>query len=37
MAQEIDKAIPVFEKAAALSKMEKLMFFLGNLYLGEDK
>ena len=37
MAQEIDKAIPVLEKAAALSKDGKSYVLLGNLYLGEDK
>jgi tetratricopeptide (TPR) repeat protein len=37
MAQEIDKAIPVLEKAAALSKDGKSYVLLGNLYLGEDR
>ena len=37
MAQEIDKAIPVLEKAAKLSKDGKSFVFLGNLYLAEDK
>jgi tetratricopeptide (TPR) repeat protein len=37
MAQEIDKAIPVLEKAASLSKDGKSYVLLGNLYLGEDK
>ena len=37
MAQEIDKAIPVLEKAAKLSKDGKAYVLLGNLYLSEDK
>jgi tetratricopeptide (TPR) repeat protein len=37
MAQEIDKAIPVLQKAAALSKDGKSYVLLGNLYLAEDK
>ena len=37
MAQEIDKAIPVLAKAAALSKDGKAYVLLGNLYLSEDK
>ena len=37
MAQEIDKAIPVLEKAAKLSKDGKSYVLLGNLYLSEDK
>ena len=37
MAQEIDKAIPVLERAAKLSKDGKSYVLLGNLYLGEDK
>ena len=37
MAQEIDKAIPVLEKAAKLSKAGKSFVLLGNLYLAEDK
>tara|TARA_B100001559_G_C16487800_1_gene616900 strand:- start:415 stop:1857 length:1443 start_codon:yes stop_codon:yes gene_type:complete len=37
MAQEIDKAIPVLEKAAKLSKDGKSYVLLGNLYLAEDK
>ena len=37
MAQEIDKAIPVLEKAAKLSKDGKSFVLLGNLYLAEDK
>ena len=37
MAQEIDKAIPVLEKAASLSKDGKSYVLLGNLYLAEDK
>ena len=37
MAQEIDKAIPVLEKAAAMSKDGKSYVLLGNLYLSEDK
>ena len=37
MAQEIDKAIPVLEKAAKLSKEGKPYVLLGNLYLSEDK
>ena len=35
--KKLDKAIPVLEKAADYLKMAKLMFFLGNLYLAEDK
>jgi tetratricopeptide (TPR) repeat protein len=37
MAQEIEKAIPVLEQAAALSKDGKSYVLLGNLYLSEDK
>jgi tetratricopeptide (TPR) repeat protein len=37
MAQEIDKAIPVLEKVAKLSKDGKSYVLLGNLYLAEDK
>ena len=37
MAQEIDKAIPVLEKAAKLSKDGKSFVLLGNLYLAEDR
>ena len=37
MAQEIDKAIPILEKAAKLSKDGKSFVLLGNLYLAEDK
>jgi lipopolysaccharide biosynthesis regulator YciM len=37
IAQEIDKAIPVLEKAAKLSKEGKPYVLLGNLYLSEDK
>ena len=37
MAQEIDKAIPVLERAAKLSKDGKSYVLLGNLYLAEDK
>ncbi|MDC1150161.1 tetratricopeptide repeat protein [Gammaproteobacteria bacterium] len=37
MAQEIDKAIPVLEQAAKLSKDGKSYVLLGNLYLAEDK
>lgn len=37
MAQEIDKAIPVLEKAAKLSKDGKSYVLLGNLYLSEDR
>jgi TolA-binding protein len=36
MAQEINKAIPVLAKAAALSKDGKAYVLLGNLYLSED-
>ena len=37
MAQEIDKAIPVLERAAKLSKDGDLYVLLGNLYLYEDR
>ena len=37
MAQEIDKAIPVLEKAAKISKDGDLYVLLGNLYLYEDR
>jgi tetratricopeptide (TPR) repeat protein len=37
MAQEVEKAIPVLEKAAKLSKDGKSYVLLGNLYLSEDK
>ena len=37
MAQEIDKAIPVLEKAANMSKDGESFVLLGNLYLSEDK
>ena len=37
MAQEIDKAIPVLEKAAAMSKNGDTYVLLGNLYLFEDR
>lgn len=37
MAQEIEKAIPVLEKAAKLSSDGKSYVLLGNLYLAEDK
>ena len=37
MAQEIDKAIPVLEQAAKISKDGKAFVLLGNLYLSEDK
>ena len=37
MAQEIDKAIPVLEKAAKISEDGETYVLLGNLYLSEDK
>ena len=37
MAQEIDKAIPVLEKAANMSKDGEAFVLLGNLYLSEDR
>ena len=37
MAQEIDKAIPILEKAAKISKDGQSYVLLGNLYLSEDK
>tara|TARA_B100001123_G_C14838275_1_gene839036 strand:- start:82 stop:726 length:645 start_codon:yes stop_codon:yes gene_type:complete len=37
MAQEIDKAIPVLEQAAKLSKDGDTYVLLGNLYLFEDR
>tara|TARA_B100001250_G_scaffold248837_1_gene213924 strand:+ start:727 stop:2151 length:1425 start_codon:yes stop_codon:yes gene_type:complete len=37
MAQEIDKAIPVLEKAAEMSKDGESFVLLGNLYLSEDR
>ena len=37
MAQEVDKAIPVLEKAAHMSKDGKSYVLLGNLYLSEDR
>ena len=37
MSQEIDKAIPILEKAAQMSKEGKNYVLLGNLYLAEDK
>ena len=37
IAQETDKAIPVLEKAAKLSKEGETYILLGNLYLVEDK
>ena len=37
MAQEIDKAIPVLEKAANMSKDGDTYVLLGNLYLFEDR
>ena len=37
MAQEIEKAIPVLEKAAKMSKDGESFVLLGNLYLSEDK
>tara|TARA_B100000927_G_scaffold289841_1_gene287269 strand:- start:94 stop:1575 length:1482 start_codon:yes stop_codon:yes gene_type:complete len=37
MAQEIDKAIPVLEKAAKMSKEGETYILLGNLYLFEDR
>ena len=37
MAQEIDKAIPVLEKAAKMSKTGESYVLLGNLYLSEDR
>ena len=37
MAQEIDRAIPVLEKAAKIAKDGQSYVLLGNLYLTEDK
>ena len=37
MAQEIDMAIPVLEKAAKMSKDGNTYVLLGNLYLFEDR
>ena len=37
MAQETDKAIPVLEKAAKMSKDGDTYILLGNLYLFEDR
>ena len=37
MAQEIDKAIPVLEQAAKMSKEGDTYILLGNLYLFEDR
>ena len=37
MAQEMDKAIPILERAAKMSKDGKSYVLLGNLYLSEDR
>ena len=37
MAQEIDKAIPILEKAAKMSKDGESYVLVGNLYLSEDR
>ena len=37
MAQEIDRAIPILEKAAKMSKDGESYVLLGNLYLSEDR
>ena len=37
MAQEIDRAIPVLEKSASMSKDGESYVLLGNLYLSEDR
>ncbi len=37
MSQETDKAIPILEEAASMSKDGKNYVLLGNLYLSEDK
>ena len=37
MAQEIDKAIPILEKAASLDDKGETYILLGNLYLFEDR
>ena len=37
MAQEIDRAIPILERSAAMSKDGESYVLLGNLYLSEDK
>ena len=37
MAQEIDKAIPILEKSAKMSKDGESYVILGNLYLSEDR
>ena len=37
MAQEVDKAIPILEKAAKMSKDGESYVILGNLYLSEDR
>ena len=37
MAQEIDRAIPILEKAAQMSKDGESYVLLGNLYLSEDR
>ena len=37
MAQEVEKAIPVLEKSAKMSKDGESYVLLGNLYLSEDK
>ena len=37
MAQEIDKAIPILEKSAKMSKDGESYMILGNLYLSEDR
>ncbi|MAR95564.1 MAG: hypothetical protein CMD46_04325 [Gammaproteobacteria bacterium] len=37
MAQEIDRAIPILERSAAMSKDGESYVLLGNLYLFEDK
>ena len=37
MAQEIDKAIPILERSAEMSKDGNSYVILGNLYLSEDR
>ena len=37
MAQEIDRAIPILERSAAMSKDGESYVLLGNLYLSEDR
>ena len=37
MAQEVDKAIPILEKSAKMSKDGESYVILGNLYLSEDR